>query len=212
MPFRRRRRTRRRRRSRRFARRRPMRRRRAVLDPERKFLDVNVNQDVDWTGDAVFLNGSPQGLTQNDRQGLQQLNVSSRITYRIQAADNGAPQIMRVALVHYKQPNGANLATAVAFLWVQNGSIQAPLAPRDLFNRNLFSIIWQRNHRVDQGNFIIQRTVNKSFRIKTIYADDPSGTMGTVRTGGLWLVFISDTNTVANVPSIVAQSRTRFVG
>ncbi len=210
MPFRRRVRRRRRRRSRRFRGRRMMRRRRRVaLDPERKLIPFADAGTVTFNGTAHFLNGAAQGVSQGSRLGFQQLNVSSLISYKLTIdSGNAIPTMVRVSLIHWKQPRGLDLTIADVYDAV--GTVFAPNAHRELLNALNYRVLWSRKHNFDLAHQQINRTVFRRMRLVTRY-NAVGGALGDVMTGGLWLVVISDQE-AAPLPVIEIVSRTRFVG
>lgn len=209
MPFRRRARRRRPRRRRRFRGRRRFRRRRMVLDPERKLIPLADEFVVNFNSTIILLNGAAQGITQINRIGFQQLNVSSLISYRLTLDPaNTVPTLVRVFLIHWKQPRGLQLVPADVYDAL--GSVFAPNGHREILNAPQYKVLWTRKHGLDLAHQVINRTVFKRMRIVTRYtaAGSQFGDMGT---GGLWLVVMSDL-AAAPLPTFQIVSRTRFVG
>ncbi len=198
------------RRRRRFRRRRrSMRRRRAVLDPERKLIPLADSFVVNFNGTIALLNGAAQGITQINRIGFQQLNVSSLIAYRITLEPaNAIPMVVRVSLIHWKQPRGLQLA--IPDVYDSVGTVFAPNGHRDILNAPQYKVLWSRKHGLDLAHQVINRTVFKPMRIVTRYGAAGSQ-FGDIGTGGLWLVIISDQQ-AAPLPTFQFVSRTRFVG
>ncbi len=189
-------------------RRRRMRRRRMVMDPERKFAGTSVETVVSNVGFRSILNGVPQTADENGRIGLQHLNVFHTLKYKI--AINGTQGAMlRLSLVHYKQPNGVDLGLNT--VWDSAGTGFAVLSQRILFNQSLFSILWTRTHRVDNGNSVIYRTKTKSMRITTRYDNSGNGTIVNILKGAIYLLVHSD-QAMGTAPQITFTSRMRYVG
>lgn len=208
MPFRRRRRRTRPRRRGRFSGRRPMRRtRRVTLDPERKTLSLAVGATASTTARIDFLNGCPQGITQNDRIGRQSVNIGW--TCRFTATINGTdPVFIRIMLVSDSQPDGAPPLLGQI---LENPGLPA-VSTRNLDTRQRFRMLWQKTFSLEVFNDTARYfNVNKSFRITSRW-DGPGGNIGDCQSGAIFLIMVS-TLAVANTPpSVTFNSRLRFVG
>jgi len=180
-----------------------------VLDPERKLIPLADEFVVNFNSTIILLNGAAQGITQINRIGFQQLNVSSLISYRLTLDPaNTVPTLVRVFLIHWKQPRGLQLVPADVYDAL--GSVFAPNGHREILNAPQYKVLWTRKHGLDLAHQVINRTVFKRMRIVTRYtaAGSQFGDMGT---GGLWLVVMSDL-AAAPLPTFQIVSRTRFVG
>ncbi len=213
MPFHRRfsRRSRPRRRRRRRPRRRMMRRRRVVLDPERKFTDrFPGSTAITFSGNVTYINGVVQGVDVTNRIGMQMLTLSSMISYtlRVNPTSNFAVDV-RVALIHFKQPRGLNLA--LVDVWELIGTAAAVISPRVLQEALQYKILWKRTHRVSFQDPVHTRTVVRNHRIKTRFTGAGAGT-GDTESGALFFVAVSTTDILAELPTLEFHSRVRFVG
>ncbi len=216
--FRRRRVRRRRRRMRRMPRRRFSRRRRMVVDPERKLV-VQSNPggtpiSLNFDGFSQLLNGAPQGVDQISRQGFQSYTVSCMISYEITSrpapGTGPSPQVVKVALIHYKQPDG--ILIQLGDIWDSMGTIFSVIGHRNLLHAFRYKVLWSRVHRIvqfDQANLI--RTVHRRLRIRTRYLN-ADATFASITSGALYLVAFSDTNVTVAEPFFKFVSRVRFVG
>ncbi len=207
MPFRRRRRGRRRRRMTRrsFRSRRP--RRALVLDPERKFGDIDQSLAVTSTGTVLLLNNLAAGDGANQRIGIQHINLSSLFTATMDIAVGILPATMKIWLVWDTQPNGLLMTIgdllATALIPVNS--------PRNLDNTLRLKVLWSRKFTFDIFNQIKKFTKFKSMQRKTRWIDVNNG-IANLRSGALYLVFASDI-AVANGPPVCDFThRLRFVG
>lgn len=206
MPFRRRKRFRRKRRFRR----RPRRRRRmsSHLDSEKKIADFTlVNIPMALTGVINHLNNPPQGITENDRIGLQILMLSHWMQYEIKigVGGGGAPVFCKLWLIYTTQPDGQMLTTA-DFLSIP---VTPTTSPRELDQLGQHKVIWSRRHGLTLGTSTVKGSIFKNFRLKARY-NNQSGAIQFNTTGALWLVFVSDAP--ANEPTITFSSRMRYTG
>lgn len=208
MPFRRR--TNRRRRRRRPRRRRRFRRSRrmSIIDPEKKALGfVLLGQAVNTAGALNFLNGMPQGITQNDRIGRQILMLS--VFCRWEMALNPLttqPAVMKMWLVHVSQPAGIQLA----FMdFLQNPTIPT-LSPRNLNNLGAFSVLWTTSRVLNIVRPNPKGVFMKKFRIKARY-DAPGDQVADCDTGALYLCYASNDPT-PTPPSLSFDLRLRYTG
>jgi len=207
MPFhstRRSRRPRRRRRARRRVRRRS---RRVIMPTERKFVDLVGVAATGTAGTAVFLPIIQQGLTENQRIGLQVTLVSVRVAFKLEVG-GANPTGFKIALVLYKQQRGLELL--LDDYWNSTGTDHAITGPRNIQTALLFRTLWFRKYHLDQSHEIKQVVINKRLRIKSRYAT-AGGIAANCLTGGLWLVFVSD-QAAGNVPTLTFSTRVRFVG
>ncbi len=183
--------------------------RRMALDPERKFADTAVSTAVSQGGFRAILNGVPQGNTQNNREGFQQLNVSSLIRYTLNLVGTDAA-VMRVSLVLFKQPAGIDLNVNTVYGNV--GTDFAAISSRLLTNAFGLKVLWSRTHRLDLGDQNKVSTVFKKFRIITRYDLSGNGGIANIGTGALYLLVHSDIADGNPLPVINFISRIRFVG
>lgn len=211
MPRRINRRTRFRRRRRRRPRTRRRRRARLVLDPERKFIPFADDMTITSDGEVSFLNGAIQGTSIGQRQGMQHLNVSLVLQYRLTIAPTAVlePQMVRLALIWYKNPRGA--ALDLADVWQAGGTAFAPQGLRDLEEALNYKVIWSRLHKMDLAHQIVTATVMRSMRRITRYSTIAGG-FADVTSGSLWFAAISDRNVPQILPSVQFVTRVRFVG
>ncbi len=202
----------RRRRGRRFRGRRTFRRRRVMLDPERKSVENNVNNQVLFsTGFILPLNLVDQGVTETERIGRQMLCVSNLISYTLTINLTSIfPVEIRTALILFKQPNGVALNIAEIWDSVGAGSL-AVVGHRDLFNVRRYKILWTNTHRLSPAKQTLITTKFKPLRVVTLF-DNAVGATANLQTGALWFVAQSTTNLTANAPTITVDSRTRYVG
>ncbi len=179
------------------------------MDPERKLIPLADEDPINQVGIQYFLNGAAQGVGQINRIGFQQLNVSSLISYRVTINPaNVLPTVIRIALVHWKQPRGLNLV--IADVYEAGGSVFAPNGHRNILHALEYKVLWTRKHVLDLAHQVHNRTVFRNLRIKTRYGA-AGDTAPDVQTGGLWLFAISD-QAAAPLPVFQFVSRTRFVG
>ncbi len=192
--------------------RRRRRRRRLMMDPEKKFIDLanqGAAEAVVNTGFSIILNSTAQGSATNQRIGLQQLNVMSNLSYRLQIGTTGVPTIVRLALLQFKQLAAQPLD--LGDVWLNNATVVAPISNRNLVTAFQFRILWTRTHRLnlDQGSIV--RRIMKPLRFKTRFSGQGGG-VGAIESGALYLIGISDTGDVGAAPLLRWVSRLRFVG
>ncbi len=184
--------------------------RRIALDPERKVKDTTIGLfSVASVGSSFFLNGVAQGSNINQRQGMQQLGLSQLVTYTLTVNQNFSQQEVRIALVLYKQPNQVNIFPNHVYDGL--GTDAAVISHRFLQHALKFKVLWSRTHRLTVEKQTVVATVMRNFRIKTRWANAQDGA-GDILTGGLYLIAMASTGTVADQPTMMAECRYRFVG
>lgn len=211
MPFCHRRRRRARPRRRRFRRRRA-RRRTMVVDPEKKFINTEnagVNQVVTNIGFTTLLNSTIQAVSGNGRIGIQQLNVMSNMSYRVQLGPTSVPSIVRVALVVFKQPRAVGLN--LNEVWEDNATVFAPLSNRVLVTAFQYKVLWTRTHRLSLDKQTAGGRIMKPMRLKTRF-NGTGGGIGAIESGALYLIGVSDLADQGAAPLLKWVSRVRFVG
>ncbi len=200
------------RRRRRRPRRRTRRRRRLVMDPEKKFIDLNnqgAAEAVVATGFSIIMNSTTQGAGTGQRIGLQQLNVLSNFQYRLEIGPTAVPTIVRLALILFKQP--AAQAIDLNDVWENNATVVAPISNRNLVTAFQFRVLWTRTHRLILDNGSVVRRIMKPLMFKTRF-NGMGGGVGSIETGALYFIGISDTADGGAAPLLRWTSRIRFVG
>ncbi len=181
-----------------------------MLDPEQKLVPLVDANPLTFNGQTYLLNGAPQGVTQVQRQGFQQLNISSLISYRV-LLEGGAGvtnTVVRVSLIWWKQPRGLDLD--LNNIYDGMGTTFAPNGHRNLLDAFQYRTLWTRIHRMDLAHQTINVTVFKRLNRLTRY-NTVNAAFGDFSSGGLWLVALSDQE-AAPLPAFQFSSRVRFVG
>ncbi len=209
MPFRRRRITRRRPRRRRLRRFRRRRRRRMVaLDPERKFLDIAFSITVDNVGVTSHMNPVGQGVNQNQRIGLQHLNVSFQMSWQVIINPTPVPTNYKMVVLWDTQADGA-LAQPSEF-WVGTSGANAALGMRELNNALRFKTIWSKKLTVDAEHPIRRGEMMRRFRVKTRWLTDG---LNIANVASMPLIFLAVSDQVGtSAPLLSVFTRLRFVG
>ncbi len=209
MPFRRRRRGRRPRRRRRMNRRSfTSRRGRAlVLDPERKFGDLNSGVPSTVDGTILFLNNIGGGSANTQRIGVQVINTSSLIMANVDMANGTTPATVKMWLVLDKSPNG-ELVTFNEFL--ATGLLKTTF-PRNLGHTLRLQVLWTRTMSFDVFNANKHVKMFKRLRFKSRWLGALNG-IANLQSGALYLLHASDIAAAANPPFIELSHRLRYVG
>lgn len=178
---------------------------------EMKFLDTNVAaQDMSSGPTINLVNGIAQGTDYNNRVGRRFLMKKIQINLEI---NPGVAQTVaeqgRVLVVYDNQSNGA--APAIGDIL----SISSTTSFMNLNNRDRFKVIWDKRYKcpvvaaTNNSEFI---QIDQYFRKCALEVTNSGtgATVGSIATGGLYVIGLSDGNTATQVPTISFNCRIRY--
>lgn len=180
---------------------------RGLVNVEKKFYDVTGSGTVTTTPGVAALTGMAQGTDYNQREGLSVKTKSLYLQGNITCNPNIAGsygQTVRVVIVIDKDNQGSNPGWGDVF---ESSSI---ISAVNHTNGKRFQILMDHNFKVAPGStdgvINFKRFIRCSQHLKW------SSTTGTsFREGHMFLLLLSDTANVNNVPTINYYSRLRYV-
>lgn len=172
-----------------------------MVNAEYKYFDVNeAAVAVSWSGYLPGLCTPVQGLGDNQRDGdsIKMQNLTFRATVQRAATD----QEFRLILLIDKQAKVASLSDVLEV----SGSVYSPISPK-LYDRR-----FQTKILYDQRYFLTadSPTADINLTIPIREHQQFSGGTTTPTTGKLLAIFVSNTNTLANEPTITYYSRCTY--
>lgn len=161
----------------------------------------------DGVGLVIQLSGIAQGSSTNSRDGAQVKCVSVSLEYTVFMDESATATSFRIMLVLDKQTNQA--IYAVDDLLDNVANIQSVISPRNLDNKDRFSVLYDKRHVLSSnGSKMQQGSFYKATQIKLRY-DGTGATIADLTQNSLSLVVISSEAT--NTPTLSAQFRLRYV-
>lgn len=191
--------------------------RRLMKNPEVKFVDNNFNQQVSYSGFVELCNEVSLGTTAFTRLG-QKINLIAfslriRLTSQGILSTAGSSDVLHVALVFDKQPNGATITYDDVF---SSGGSSATLlacqAPRNINNLERFEVIKREMLEINQdGSGAAQLDWYCKLNHVTRYNGGNAGTIADINSGALYVVMCTSKVASASSPLIFGVGRLRFV-
>lgn len=187
----------------------------ARLAPELKTIDSNATSaNVTTGGTVVLINGVATGTDFTNRIGRKSLMKTLLLTYQAlpsTATSSPAGDVHRIIVFYDKQTNGAAPAVTDVI------AVADCLNPMQLTNRDRFKVLLDK--RIPLEAFVMaaaaptvgdpkQHFFKKYLRLnlETVYGGS-AATVGSVQTGGLFILVLSDSGTWNNK----WYTRVRFV-
>ncbi len=182
-----------------------------MIDLERKLVDVNNDTGLlmNFNGSTTRLNSTTAGINNMQRDGIQQLNVSSLFNAHLDINTGVLPVTVKVWLIWDKQPTGVAMTPFDVLQVVGNEGIVT--SARRLANALRIRVLWSKRVQMDVFNANRQISMFRSLRFKTRYLAALGG-IAQMQSGALWLMTASNINVAGVQPRIVFNHRLRFVG
>jgi len=158
------------------------------------------------SGTIILMNGCIQGTNSSQRIGTKIIMKRFFANFAVNVPNaslntgtgyQGNSDVVRVAVVYDKQPNGA--FPTYAQIWNTSGNDCAALALPSAGNSERFSILAQRNVLLVQDNNMKTGTLEHRCRLATRFNSGNAGDVTDINTGALYFVVV-DQNTTANLP------------
>jgi len=175
---------------------------------EKKFVDTEINTDIDTTGTVTPINLVATGTDFFNRIGRKILIKSFQVRAFLGIENVNQGSGVRYMLVYDKQTNGA-LPAVGDILGIPTTS-NPFTAMLNLNNRDRFVILWDKIYRMDLGSGII--TVLKKYKKlshETVYSGTTAA-IGSIATGGLYLLQIGSVASGMTDVDQTAVVRIRF--
>lgn len=172
-----------------------------MVNAEYKFFDVNeAAVQVNWSGYLPGLCTPTQGLGDSQREGdsIKMQNLVFRGTVQRAAAD----QEFRLIILIDKQAKVASLSDVLEV----TGSVYSPISPKTYDRRFQTKILYDHRYYLTAD----KPTVDINLTIPIREHQQFSGGTTTPTTGKLLAIFVSNTNTLANEPTITYYSRCTY--
>ncbi len=184
------------------------------IDTTRHYKDLNVTStNIDAAGAIFLLNATQRGSGFEQRVGDAEtaMSIQFRGTFLTSATAAG-PSFVRMILFIDKRPNGT--FAIIDDLLDTIGTGEAVNSPLNLEEGNRYRIL--RDKVVGMtGSDTSARTFKYYKRMKmTVRHNHISNAadISTMETNAVYLLFVSDQTTLANLPTVTFFSRYRFVG
>lgn len=190
--------------------------------PEKKYIDnATRGQAVTNSGVLFLLNGLTQGTSATTRVGQRIMMKNFHLKCLILAAQVGQTptitmSLFRVMVLYDVQPNGAT-PSVTDILETNTGSL-GPLSPMSIANGSRFKVLYDQrflcNNQLSAGvlppKFSNWMEKFQKMNLETQYAAANTGTVTDIRTGSLFLLFISDETAAANACQVDFYCRVRY--
>lgn len=185
----------------------------SLMNPEFKFVDVELNQSLATNGTITLLNGLQKGTGISNRIGRSIKIKSIDLKFRIfkNTANAISSETLRCMLVLDTEPKATQLNLSEL---LHNVNIVAQaLSPRNLDNRKRLVIL--KNWVIPMGLVGSSAPTNvfrkhyKETNYHTIYDASDAGNITDITSGALY--FVSMTNQPVNPATIVMYNRLRYL-
>lgn len=177
---------------------------------EFKVVDAYSTITADTSTSVALLNGIAPGTGLDQRVGRQVTMRSVQLKYAVNptTSTNIADQIVRVVLVHDKQPNGTACAATDVLQYA------TVFAPRNVDNRRRFTILYDRTHYINSygetgSGTNIQQYYHR-LRHPVIFNSGSAGTVADIVTGSMYLIVLGTYSPGASASNVSYYSRIRF--
>ncbi len=159
-------------------------------------------------GSVTQLSNLAQGDTSTTRDGGSVKWTSLQLTYQMKIHVSATTSMVRIMIVHDKQPNQAIFT--LADLLFDATIVDACTSPYNINNASRFNIIYDKLHalNVNSSNSTVIRKIHKKLNLKMRY-DAAVGDITDQTQDSLALVLVADQAT--NDPVIAFSYRGRFI-
>lgn len=176
-----------------------------LANTEVKYDDTTINQPVEATGTTFLLNGISLGDTEDTRDGMsvKQLSVDVKLTFNVNPEQLEASTVVRYAIIHDKQSDGAIPALTD---WLDTANVNSF---RNLHNGKRFRVLLDRRIQLNNDAKDTHLVTRHIPFVKHIRFSADGDTQAAIASNALWLICLG--SSISAPPFVTGFTRVRYV-